>query len=55
VSTRELLNKLADEERNTPRLQANWKKTPYGERESQEDESHRKLFLLQVVHRAWRV
>src|SRR5712691_1373989 len=50
ASTRELLNQLADEERkHTQTASALEEKHLTASAKSQEDESHRKLFLLQVV------
>src|SRR5256884_4048222 len=50
VSTRELLNKLADEERKHERAAGELEeKHLHASAKAQEDESHRKLFLLQVV------
>jgi rubrerythrin len=50
VSTRELLNKLADEERKHERTAGELEeKHLTASAKAQEDESHRKLFLLQVV------
>ena len=50
ASTRELLNQLADEERkHTRTASALEEKHLTASAKSQEDESHRKLFLLQVV------
>jgi erythrin-vacuolar iron transport family protein len=47
--TRELLNKLADEERKHTQTAGNLEKNLTLSDRAQEDESHRKLFLLQVV------
>jgi erythrin-vacuolar iron transport family protein len=49
ASTRELLNKLADEERKHTQTAGNLEKNLNLTDRQQEDESHRKLFLLQVV------
>src|SRR2546430_8323197 len=50
LSTRELLNKLADEERKHERAASELEeKHLHPSAKAQEDESHRKLFLLQVV------
>ncbi|MGA2430007.1 MAG: iron exporter MbfA [Candidatus Acidiferrum sp.] len=49
ASTRELLNKLADEERKHTQTAGNLEKNLTQTDRQQEDESHRKLFLLQVV------
>jgi erythrin-vacuolar iron transport family protein len=50
VSTRELLNKLADEERKHSATAGDLEEKHLTEHaRAQEDESHRKLFLLQVV------
>lgn len=50
VATRELLNKLADEERKHSETAGNLEQKHLTETaREQEDESHRKLFLLQVV------
>ena len=50
ASTRELLNKLADEERKHSATAGNLEeKHLTQDARAQEDESHRKLFLLQVV------
>jgi rubrerythrin len=50
VSTRELLNKLADEERKHSATAGDLEEKHLTENaRAQEDESHRKLFLLQVV------
>src|SRR5438309_4827802 len=50
VSTRELLNKLADEERKHERAAGELEeKHLHASAKAQEEESHRKLFLLQVV------
>lgn len=50
VSTRELLNKLADEERKHSATAGNLEEKHLTENaRAEEDESHRKLFLLQVV------
>src|SRR5256712_7986188 len=50
VSTRELLNKLADEERKHERTAGELEeKHLHASAKATEDESHRKLFLLQVV------
>src|SRR5437660_4676477 len=50
VSTRELLNKLEDEERKHERAAGELEeKHLHASAKAQEDESHRKLFLLQVV------
>jgi rubrerythrin len=50
ISTRELLNKLADEERkHTQAAGALEEKHLTASAKAQEDESHRKLFLLQVI------
>src|SRR3977135_4717838 len=50
VSTRELLNKLADEERKHERTAGELEeKHLTASAKAKEDESHRKLFLLQVV------
>jgi erythrin-vacuolar iron transport family protein len=49
ASTRELLNKLADEERKHTQTAGNLEKNLTQSARAQEDESHRKLFLLQVV------
>ena len=50
LSTRELLNKLADEERKHERAAGELEeKHLHASAKAKEDESHRKLFLLQVV------
>src|SRR6266851_4707465 len=50
LSTRELLNKLADEERKHERTAGEFEeKHLTASAKATEDESHRKLFLLQVV------
>src|SRR6202163_1820535 len=50
ASTRELLNKLADEERKHTQTAGNLEEKHLTQSaKAQEDESHRKLFLLQVV------
>src|SRR5260370_4467368 len=50
VSTRELLNKLADEERKHEHAAGELEaKHLTASAKAQEDESHRKLFLLQVI------
>src|SRR3984893_10033310 len=50
ASTRELLNKLADEERKHTQTAGNLEEKHLTQSaKAQEDESHRKLFLLQVI------
>src|SRR5206468_3109525 len=50
ASTRELLNKLADEERKHTQTAGNLEEKHLTQSaKQQEDESHRKLFLLQIV------